>query len=307
MWAAAGSEPSTPVLEWLCEITAGVPDIHFNEGTLSTNVGVRSGWQALREALRSWGVGQEADLQGVVAGSKFPGPQPGNHISARKSCVVGGNFCDHNIGNGTSQCTSVCPNSQCGNRVHRASQVPLRVDHSSWASLDRVDLEDLFSQRIPMLKSCPHFFRGRLRQFQDSVGRTMSGGTRRTSWQRRALGSSSAVVPMLLSRPRRIGRIGRDELASRADQFARGDWPELIDLAVQNVSSYTDSKREDSSEAERRGLAAQERVRGQVSRARQALAGAALSPMTEETLEELQRRRPQAALRQIPQEDGPRT
>ena len=33
-----------------------------------------------------------------------------------------------------------------------------------------------------------------------------------------------AVVPiMLLSRPRGIGRIGRDELASRADQFARGD------------------------------------------------------------------------------------
>ena len=113
-----------------------------------------------------------------------------------------------------------------------------------------------------------------------------------------------AVVPiMLLSRPGGIGRIGRDELASRADQFARGDWWELIDLAVQNVSTYTNSKREDSSEAERRGLAAQERVkREQVSRARQALVGAALSPKTEGTLEELRRRRPQAALRQIPQE-----
>ena len=53
-----------PVLEWLCEISAGVPDIHFNEGTLSTNVAVRTVWQALREAMRSWGVGQEADLQG---------------------------------------------------------------------------------------------------------------------------------------------------------------------------------------------------------------------------------------------------
>ena len=74
-------------------------------------------------------------------------------------------------------------------------------------------------------------------------------------------------------------------------------------MAVQNVSTFTNSKREASSEAERRGLAAQERVkRGQVSRARQALVGAALSPKTEETLEELRRRRPQAALRQIPQE-----
>ena len=42
--------------------------------------------------------------------------------------------------------------------------------------------------------------------------------------------------------------------------------------------------------------------RGQVSRALQALVEAALSPKTEETLEELRRKRPQAALRQIPQE-----
>ena len=74
-------------------------------------------------------------------------------------------------------------------------------------------------------------------------------------------------------------------------------------MAVQNVSTFPNSKREASSEAERRGLAAQGKVkRGQVSRARQALVGAALSPKTEETLEELRRRRPQAALRQIPQE-----
>ena len=50
MWAAAGSEPSIPLLDWLCEITAGVPDIQLNEGTLPTNVAVRTGWQALRES-----------------------------------------------------------------------------------------------------------------------------------------------------------------------------------------------------------------------------------------------------------------
>ena len=83
MWAAAGSEASTPVSEWLCEITAGVPDINFNEGTLSANVAVRTGWQALREAMRSWGVGQEAELQAWLRAQGFPGPQPGNHISAR--------------------------------------------------------------------------------------------------------------------------------------------------------------------------------------------------------------------------------
>ena len=68
MWAAAGSESSTPVLEFLCEITAGVPDIHFNEGTLSTNVAVRTGWQALREAMRSWGCGVKVS-QALIRGT----------------------------------------------------------------------------------------------------------------------------------------------------------------------------------------------------------------------------------------------
>ena len=30
----------------------------------------------------------------------------------------------------------------------------------SWSSLDQIDLGEIFSQRMPMLKSCPHFLRG---------------------------------------------------------------------------------------------------------------------------------------------------
>ena len=320
MWAAAGSESSTPVLEFLCEITAGVPDIHFNEGTLSTNVAVRTGWQALREAMRSWGVGQEVDLQAWLRGQGFPGPQPGNHISARAQEYILSEGCRSDarvalleavfvtttleMGRRNAPASARIP-SAATERVRRASQVPPRVDHSSWASLDSVDVEDLFSQRIPMLKSCPHFFRGRLRHsFRTALEERCRAALEGDVVAEARAWKLFAVVPiMLLSRPRGIGRIGRDELASRADQFARGEWRELINMAVQNVSTFPNSKREASSEAERRGLAAQEKVkRGQVSRARQALVGAALSPKTEETLEELRRRRPQAALRQIPQE-----
>ena len=131
----------------------------------------------------------------------------------------------------------------------------LRVDHSSWASLDGVDLEDLFS----MLKSCLHFFRSRLRHsFRAALEERCRAALEGDVVAEARAWKLFAVVPiMLLSRPRGIGRICRDELASSADQCARGDWRELIDLAVQNVSTYTNSKREDSSEVERRGLAAQ--------------------------------------------------
>ena len=53
-------------------------------------------------------------------------------------------------------------------------------------------------------------------------------------------------------------------------------------------------------EQQRQGQAAQSRVeRGQVSRAREELTGATLAPETEETLRELQGRRPQERIREI--------
>ena len=129
------------------------------------------------------------------------------------------------------------PNSQCGNWESPQGKSPSRGEDSSWASLDDVDLEDLFSQRIPMLKNCPHFFRGRLRHnFRTALEERCRAELEGDAVAEARACKLFAVVPiMLLSRPRGIGRIGRDELASRADQFARGNWRELIDLAVQSV------------------------------------------------------------------------
>ena len=44
-----------------------------------------------------------------------------------------------------------------------------RVPSASWESLDSVNLEDIFLERVPVLRSCPHFMRGRLRQSFDFV------------------------------------------------------------------------------------------------------------------------------------------
>ena len=46
------------------------------------------------------------------------------------------------------------------------SEVTTEVPFGSWALMDQVDLEEEFLRRTPMLKSCPHFLRGRLRRSQ---------------------------------------------------------------------------------------------------------------------------------------------
>ena len=112
------------------------------------------------------------------------------------------------------------------------------------------------------------------------------------------------IPAMLLHRPRGSGSIGRHELIRRADVFAQGRWQELIASARRAVSVVpTVAFRGEAEERDRRGRAAQGRVeRGQVSRARQELTGAALAPKTRETLEELQCKRSQRRVQEIPVE-----
>ena len=98
--------------------------------------------------------------------------------------------------------------------------------------------------------------------------------------------------------------VGRDQLAHRADEFVRGHWDSLLRAARQNL--FNGSQHRELSEDEeriRRGVVAQSRIeQGQVSRARQALTGEALAPRNEHTREQLQNRRPQCQMQQIPQE-----
>ena len=35
----------------------------------------------------------------------------------------------------------------------------------TWAEMDRIQLNEVFLHRVPMLKNCPQFLRGRLREF----------------------------------------------------------------------------------------------------------------------------------------------
>ena len=96
------------------------------------------------------------------------------------------------------------------------------------------------------------------------------------------------LVPMMLMRrPRGTESVGRDELAKRADDFARSRWIELLQAASETEAQprHTTVVRSETEDQVRRGQAALSRVRrGQLSRARQELTGVALAPKTLDTL-----------------------
>ena len=128
-----------------------------------------------------------------------------------------------------------------------------------------------------MLRSCPRFLRGRLRSSLGVVLRERS----RAKLSRDPVAETRAwklfrLIPMLLfHRPRHSGTVGRNELAQRADDFARGSWRELWTAAREHPNPGVRHQGDEDANSRRRA-AAQSRVeRGQVSRARHELTGKA--------------------------------
>ena len=185
-----------------------------------------------------------------------------------------------------------------------ARPLPSSLPASCWEQLDEVNLEEWFLQRVPTLKKFPHFMRGRSRHcFAVALReRYRAKGAQDSRAEERAWKLFGLVPVILLHRPRGTGSVCKEELASRADDFVRGRWIDLLEN-IRDTSGQPRPAMGEIQEHERRGRAALGRVRqGQVSRARQELTGAALAPKTLETLAQLQERRPQERVREIPRE-----
>ena len=90
-----------------------------------------------------------------------------------------------------------------------------------WAQLGKVDLQEELLNRVPMLKSCPHFLRGRMREcFAVALrerDRAKSAGD--VLCQTRAWKLLCLDPKMLLCRPRNSGSLGRNELVQRIVKF----------------------------------------------------------------------------------------
>ena len=170
-----------------------------------------------------------------------------------------------------------------------------------------MNLEEVFLSRTPMLKSCPGFLRGRFRHcFCVALcGRGTEPNWSVMQWRKRGLGSCSALSRSCCSTDPEVAEVsGNRSWLERANKFGRGQWRELL-ASSQEVPNHPQAKDEQDilTEQKRRGRAACNRVQqGQVSRARQELIGATLAPKTRETLAELQGRRPQERVREIPDE-----
>ena len=170
MWTAAGHEASTPVLEWLCETTASFPPLQFNGGSLEIQEAARLGWNSLRAAIRTWGIAQPEDLTIWLRNQGFPCPQVGSHISARAQKYILSEGCRHDARVGMLEAVYITTTLELGRRMapvgelreaREEARVPRVAPHptnltlvGSCADLDDADLEEVFTQRVPMLRSC---------------------------------------------------------------------------------------------------------------------------------------------------------
>ena len=107
----------------------------------------------------------------------------------------------------------------------------------SWAFLDEVDIRDAFLLGVPMIRSCPHFLRGRLRHAFGTALREKQRAQRSAddigvarAWKLFAL-----TPLMLMSRAHGVGAVGRETLERRFDEFAQGRWRELLAEARGNA------------------------------------------------------------------------
>ena len=228
-----------PLLEWLISMTSGVEEpIHFIGGNLTASAAVRAGWTTLRQAMRSWGVESELELSEWLGNQGFPAARPGSHISARgqehiltegcredaRVALLEYVFVAITLETGRQRPREFLPSTRaqsCPTVRNRRVGVLTDVPQDSWAQLDDVDLEVEFLRRVPMLKSCPHFLRGRFRHalhitLQERCRAKLVGDT---VGEERAWKAFGLVPAMMLHRPRGVGSIGRDELVEKADKF----------------------------------------------------------------------------------------
>ena len=135
----------------------------------------------------------------------------------RQSCFVGGRLCCFGVPRANRMGPSAAGPGPTTHRTLGARSQPSAagMPPGTWEQLDFMHAEDLFFKEIPMLRSCPKFLRGRLRegfacalrerfrakQVGDEVGE-------RRAWKLFAL-----IPLMLLHRLRSTGSVGRDELA----------------------------------------------------------------------------------------------
>ena len=102
--------------------------------------------------------------------------------------------------------------------------MPGELPEDSWPMLDSINLKELFLLRVPMLRSCPVFLRGRwchaLRTALDARRAAKLAG--QADGEKREWKLLGILLLMLLHRPKDQGSVGRAVLEQHFDDFASG-------------------------------------------------------------------------------------
>ena len=185
--------------------------------------------------------------------------------------------------------------------VESAPELPIQgrdrvhgVQHA-FATLDIVNLAEVFAQRARVMQSVPWVIRGAFRTAVKVAMQEILAGTEANSEVRVARGWKLLLLlpRMILFRPPRGGNVSRQKLESRIVAFHEGRWMELLrDSTVAAETAHTQSvrrrRRQDHDEDARRAARAMTLTQmGELSAARQALEGAPVAPGTMSTLRAL--------------------
>ena len=120
--------------------------------------------------------------------------------------------------------------------------------------------------------------------------------------EERAWKAFSLLLFLLFRRPGHASKVSKEDLRRRFDVFAHGTWEILVDDVVATLAVQVKPRSEGPLSAEQRGTWLPRRscwVRSHVPVS--ALTGAPLAPGNDNTLNELQRKRPQQVVRELPE------
>ena len=176
-------------VDWLLRTSGRVVDlVHLHENNVTVSQAFTLGWSALCGVLRGWGAFSREDLTVWLREHGYPGAQPGNHITARapEHLLHRASGVDARVS--LLEAAFVTIVLRMGRQGRESGRVATgtmpsmpnnrtaeRTGEVDWSQLDVFSLEELFLLQVPMLPSCPHFLRNRLRECFGFAFRERSG------------------------------------------------------------------------------------------------------------------------------------
>ena len=169
MWAAAGGDANHPVLEWLENAARRVHEpMEFHREPDHCRCSSSRGMDCPEMGSHFTGAVDRLDFSARTRVSV------GNHIAARAQEFIWEEAATVDARVALLEAAFVRVTIQAGRELtagepsHRVPFPSHCISAESWVQLDYIDLGEAFTTRVPMLRSCPRFLRGRLR-FQEVI------------------------------------------------------------------------------------------------------------------------------------------